>query len=568
MFIVKLSLAIILLCIGRIEVYMGIRIKLIKNTLGIIGFGMVIVLSFFIISDVEKTLNIGYGASIIPVVYVDMPEPLFPVYAQPAMPRPPAVPEPVPRINIIATEGYFAQNGYPLTAFVMLGEQELSFHLAEDVNADDALITIHSIMEVFDMAYEAFAGRYFYEYFLVAGSGNISARRINYNLANPFHGTLTYLYFAQSQSYPLPKWLCMGLENYLMGSGNALPLSNEDLAEWLGQDAGGVPFGDAWLVSSLSPVGVTYGEILNAAYTLVRRWSQAGELYNIVRLAQADTRAFAAYLNDYIGLLTGCDDVLAMHFLYKFGAFDVMAEHGEYRFVIDGYVWTLARIVNLIEYMDAAIGFVSYRFAMGNTDSIRVTLYPFGAGNVPDAIAEMADMFDWEANSVNFVSGDKITLAGVARFGPWAISHEVAHILLFREFPEYRPPTWVCEGMAVLGEILFRDAFEGIRPYRFSVPMLSNIDALSRSGAGHTLPLFYGEAGFGRNSWTYDDAGSFVLYLYNNYGIEALLEMFRTDNYSQFDRAVEIFGKGLEELMYSWREFLWPNGEPADWWSR
>jgi len=124
------------------------------------------------------------------------------------------------------------------------------------------------------------------------------------------------------------------------------------------------------------------------------------------------------------------------------------------------------------------------------------------------------------------------------------------------------------EGMAVLGELLFRDAFEGAKPYRFTVPRLSNIDAMSRNGGGHSLPFFYGEATFGRENWTYDDAGSFVLYLYNNFGIEALLKMYKSDNCSQFEMALEIFGQELDELIYRWRRSLWSGNEPVGWWSR
>jgi len=30
--------------------------------------------------------------------------------------------------------------------------------------------------------------------------------------------------------------------------------------------------------------------------------------------------------------------------------------------------------------------------------------------------------------------------------------------------------------------------------------------------------------------------------------------------------AQQLFDMELEELIYSWRGFLWPDGEPAGWW--
>jgi len=548
---------------------MELGLRTLKRLFGLMGFGVLIVLSFLIISDVEKTFTLWYSTALVSPVYESTPEPVSSTQNLPQAPRPPALMEPVPRIVVLDAERYIAQNGYPLTAFVDFGEYRLSFHLANDVDITYAQQTILSIMEVFDTVYNFFVGGAFYDFYLVAGPCDLVNRRISYNLtAAPHRGAATYLFFVQSQRHHLPKWLCSGLENYLMGGGDVMPLSDEDLVALLGQGAGGSSFGDAWFIPAFRPRTVSADDIQNVAYTFVRRWSQAGELYDFVRLAQADIRAFATVFESYIAELTGNADVLEFHFQYRFGDFEIMTAHGSYIFVYDSYVWAWTRVLNFIDYMDAAIEYVSYRFTIDSIDNIRVNIYPFGVVSIPDAIAEMAYMFGWDAPDVNFVSNDEITLAGTARFGTWAISHEVAHILLFREFPGYHPTTWMSEGMAVLGELLFRDAFEGVRPYRFAVPMLSNIDAKSRDGNGHNLPFFYGEYSFGRNSWTYDDAGSFVLYLYNNFGIEALLEMYKSDNYSQFEMAVEIFGIELEELMNNWRRFLWPGDEPIGWWTR
>lgn len=542
--------------------YMGQRTS--KNIVGIIGFSMVIVLSFFIISDVEKTHSIWHNPGLTQVVYEDTPTPYM--HAVLPAPRPSAVIGHLPRIMMLEATEYFAYKGYPITAVVELGRHSLNFHVAEGISLGCAQLAIDSIMEIFDALYEAFPAQHFWDFYLVTDDGSIPSRRINYNFAKaPDSGVITYMYFVGR--YPIPMWLSMGLENYMMG-GEIAPLSNECLAAWLAHDAEGIPVGDAWLLPAIGPGGAYEGDFLNAAYTIVRRWSHTGELYDRVRLAQADNRVFLADFNAYVTEFTGNPALSDVHVLYRFGDFEVVTEHGSYIFVNGGYIWTWPRVLSFIEYMDAAINYVSTRFDISHTDNIRVTLYPFGVSNIPSVIKEMAEMFGWNALEVNFVANDKITLAGTARFGTWAMSHEVTHLLLFREFANYHPATWMVEGMAVLGELLFRESFEGTKTYRFNAPLLSNIDDKSRNGTGHTLPFLYGEETFGRETWTYDDAGSFVLYLYNNYGIDALMAMYRSDNNSQFDMALEIFGKELEELIYSWREFLWPNGEPAGWWSR
>jgi len=89
---------------------------------------------------------------------------------------------------------------------------------------------------------------------------------------------------------------------------------------------------------------------------------------------------------------------------------------------------------------------------------------------------------------------------------------------------------------------------------------------LARNSSGHLLPLLDNEYMFGRDRWTYDEAGSFTFYLYNRFGMEYLLALYLSDNYNQLEIAYDIFGIELTDLMYSWRGFLWPSGEPEDWW--
>ena len=542
--------------------------KPVKAFFGLMGFTLVVALSFLIINDVVKSPIVRIAE--IPTIieyspqYAMTPSPLFA-----PSPQQVAVSEPQPRFVVREAEYCIALQGYVLTVFVEFGEYRLSFHVADDVDINYAMPTITNIVDVFDIAYESFAGWPFLDYFIISGPNNILYRQIYYNFASePAAGLITYLYFAQILRDPLPVWLCIGLEGYMLGCDEVSILSSVDLAALLQQGTAVPPFGDAWFVPALLPAGagVATSEIHDISYTIVRRWSDAGTLYDLIRLAQTDTHAFAATVNAYISAIIDSTKVSPLQFMYRFGDFKVITEHGGYIFVDDNYNWTWPRVISFVEYMDAAIKFIREYFHIRDTEHIPVTLYPFGVLNVPDSIAGMAYAFGWDAPDVNFVTNDEIVLASTSRFGTWAMSHEVTHILLFRDFLGYNPPTWMVEGMAVLGELLFRNAFEGIRTYRFSVPTVSNIDTLARNGAGHSLPFHYSEANFGRDNWTYDDAGSFMLYLYNSFGIEALLAMYRSDNYTQFEMALELFGMELEELIYSWRGFLWPNGEPAGWW--
>ena len=540
--------------------------KPIKTFFGLMGFSVVVALSFLVISGVEKIPIIRVAEVPVESGYYLQETYVPPVSLMPP-PQQSVVSEPVPRFNMLEAEYYIAQQGYAFTVFVGFGEHRLSFHIADDIDIDYAMQTIENIVDVFDIAHEFFTGWPYFDYFIVAGPTDILGRRIYYGFASDpgGGGLLTYLYFTQSLRYQLPKWLSIGLEGYMLNCDDVNLLSNEELSELLQVGSAIPPFGDAWFVPTLMPQGATL-EIRDISYTIVRRWSNAGTLYDLVRLAQSDTRAFATSANSYIAALKGSTTVSTLQFMYRFGDFKVVTRHGGYIFVDDNYEWTWARVESFVNYIEAAIEFIRDYFQITNTDHIRVTIYPFGVINVPESIASLAYAFGWDAPDVNFVTNDEIVLASTSRFGTWAISHEAAHILLFREFPGYNPPTWMVEGMAVLGELLFRDAFDGTRTYRFSVPSVANIDSLSRNGGGHSLPLHYNEATFGRENWTYDDAGSFVLYLYNNFGIEVLLEMYRSDNYSQFEMALELFGKELEELISSWRGFLWPNGEPEGWW--
>jgi len=501
------------------------------------------------------------------------PQPILPTPAPPISLMPPPQPqyeeeeaEPLPRIIILEAEDYISYKGYAFTVSVGFSSHPLNFHVGQEVDAAVAMETINNIVDMFDLLYELFPGQPAIDYFITTEPNNGLSRHVNYNFyEDPTIGFITYLYFSQNLYYPLPWWLCIGLEHYLQSNEEVSLLTVEELTATLRPQSNAMPFGDAWFIPALAPRNPS-GDIGDIGYTLVKSWSQADVLYDMIREAQTDAYRFILSFNEYKNGLLQSSDLPATQVLYRFGDFKVITSQGGYIFIDDDYEWTLARVNSFIRYMDDAIMFIRDYFQITNPYRIPVTLYPFGVINVPDSIAELAYAFGWDAPDVNFVTNDEIILASTSRFGTWAIPHEVAHILLFREFPAYRPPTWMVEGMAVLGEILFRDAFTGTRTYRFNVPTVANIDALARNSSGHILPLHYGEDTFGRDMWTYDEAGSFVLYLYNNFGIETLLAMYKSNNYNQFEIAKEIFGASLDDLLLSWRRFLWPTGEPADWW--
>jgi len=539
--------------------------RLRKLILGLMGYGAVVALSFIIISGTERSFSRYEPEVYYPAEYVEYysvptsapsPQPL-------PMPQPPPIEyeEPAPRIVTLASEYYIADRGYDYTIFVEFNEQLLSFHVAHDVDINYAMVTVENIVEIFDLLYESFPGWPFFDYFIRPEPGNILNRQIYYNFAQP--GLVTYLYFSQALGYPLPWWLCIGLEAYLMGCEDVSFLDDEYLALALQPSTAGVPFGDGWFVPSLAP---NNPQIHDIAYTIVRTWSEAQDLYDTIRFAQSDTHAFAISLNQHIADLTGLDSPAPVQFLYQFGDLKVVTPQGGYIFVYDNYDWNWARIYSFVQYMEASIEFIRNHFHITNTERIKVTLYPFGVVNVPDSIAHLAYIFGWDAPDVNFVTNDEIILASTSRLGTWAIAHEVTHIKLFRELPAYRPATWMVEGMAVLGEILFRNAFDGVRTYRFSVPTVENINALARNSSGHILPLNDDDYMFGRDVWTYDEAGSFLFYMYNRFGMEPLLAFYLSNNDNQFEMAYELFGEDLNDLMASWRGYLWPSGEPEDWW--
>ena len=545
--------------------------RLRKLLLFLIGYGSVVALSFFIITGTQKLfpdMTLGSYAIAQPgdFVYVPAPTP-NPTPAPMPVPQPPAEEieeEPQPRIITLAAEGYYVEHGFEYTVFVGFGDFTLSFHIEYGLDMGYAMETVYSIVDLFDLVDESFPGWPFFDYFVVAEDGNMHYRHINYNFASePEQGFITHMFFSQVMRYSLPWWLCIGLEAYLLECTDVTMLNDDELAEVF--NATGVPFGDAWFVPTLAPRSLDH-EVSDIAYTLVRNWSENEVLYEFIRLAQGDTHGFVIHLNEYIADLTDAEQGTPLQFKYKQGDFTVVTEHGGYIFIDNDYEWTWARIESFVVHMESSIEFIREHFHITNTERISVTLYPFGVINVPASIVDLADILGWDAPDVNFVTNDEIILASTSRFGTWAMPHEVTHIMLFREFPAYRPATWMVEGMAVLGEILFRDYFDGIRTYRFNVPTTSNINTLARNSSGHVLPISYYEYTFGKDRWTYDEAGSFVFYLYNRFGMEPLLVLYQSNNETQFEIALDVFGEELDDLIKSWRRALWPGGEPRDWW--
>jgi len=539
-------------------------LRLAKVFLGLICYSAVVALSFIVIIDAQKTFSVDIDEIYVVIQPDNTPMPT-PLPAPPmAKPHPPIEEEPTPRFTTLAANEYYVNQGFDNTVFVAFGDFQLSFHIEYGLDIEYAMNTVYGIVELFDLINDKFPGWPFFDYFLVSGSGDIQNRHINYDFfEDPINGTITSMFFTQMLRHPLPWWISIGLEAYLLESSSVNLLSSDDLKQVL--TSTNVPFGDAWFVPSLVPQGLS-SNINDIAYTLISTWSQDQVLYDYVRLAQSDTHSFAIKLNDYISTITEAEVHTPLQFKYQFGDFKVITMYAGYVFVDDEYSWTWARVYDFVQYMEEAIGFVRTYFNITNMDQIHVTLYPFGVINIPASIVDLAYILGWDAPDVNFVTNDEIILASTSRLGTWAIAHEVTHLMLFREFPANRPATWMVEGMAVLGEILFRDHFEGERNYRFNVPTTGNINTLARDGSGHRLPIEYDEYDFGRDGWTYDEVGSFVFYLYNRFGMEPLLEMYQSSNDNQFEIALDIFDEELMDLINSWRASLWPNGEPRGWW--
>jgi len=539
----------------------GKRCRFIKTFIGLIGFVSVVSLSFLIISYAHQSRSFPIiGAHFA----VQVPEDIARVPAQAPTPIA-AQPQPIvtqePRfVRHTASEQISAQ-GYNYTVFVTFNDVYLAVHVSKEVDIEDAMPTIEHIVKLFDLAYENLPGRPPSYLFIEPEPSDASKRQIYYNfVAMPVDGYVANLYF--DQGYQLPLWLQLGLEAYLTNCDDVTPLLDNELETLFQPSANTTPFGDAWFVPSLAPRNLPY-EMRDIAYSVVRRWSEAQVLYKLVGLAQSDTHAFAVA---FMSMFLADSSQPVWQFVYTSGDIEVITACGYYVFVCDNYEWTWTRITSFVYYMEASIEFIRDTFMITCTRRIPITLYPFGVVNIPESITWMAYTFGWDAPDVNFVTNDEVILASTSVFGTWAVAHEVAHIALFREFAGYHPHTWLVEGMAVLGELLFRDAFTGTRPYSLPVPLVSTIDNLARNRSGHILPIAYYREMFGREHWTYDEIGSFMLYMYRRFGMYPLLTMYRSDNYNMFEIAYDVFGYELTDLMLSWRNYLWPNGEPIGWW--
>jgi len=560
--------------------------QLTKTFVGLIGFIAIVALSFLGISGTERTVA-GHFSGLYIAAEHDIS---IQLQTPPFAPQPSPMPTPTPASNIFATQ--------PLPEY---DEPEAPEDIVDSMSRVQIIPGESSgdyhvvLLDFVDMQLR----------FDVAADIDVNPENLTHNLAN-------LLFSSNTGGYNMPMWLCIGLEIYfsareqtqetneaqvpnevqqtidvqqaseaqllneiqqaseaqllneIQQANEPAFLTRDQLALMLNATEGTAPFGDAWLIPEMKPSDSLFG-LNDISYSLVRGWSDAQLLAEFVQLAQTDIHSFRLRFGEYVNALTNSNQHQWL-ILYQGSNLKVLTNQGSYIFVCDGHRWTWPRVDSFVQYMDSATEFIRKYFHITNTDSIRVNLYPFGVINIPASIAEIADAFGWDASDVNFVAYDEITLAGTSSHGTWAMSHEVAHLLLFREFPHYHPHTWLVEGMAVLGELLFRDSFEGYMNYRFTVPTLANINTLARNATGHSLPLYYGEYTFGNYRWTYDQVGSFMLYLYNRFGIEALLELYQSDNYSQFEIAYDLFSISLADLINSWRGFLWPEGEPEGWW--
>ncbi|MCL2528536.1 MAG: hypothetical protein FWE42_08985, partial [Defluviitaleaceae bacterium] len=178
-----------------------------KTLLGLVGFSAVVAISFLIISDAEKSYAARGAEVYVYEVYTPqyIPTPTPP----PILLMPPPQATPQPRFIVHEADDYIAYQGYATSVRVQFSERVLSFHISKDIDADSAMGTIYTIIEMFDLIHESFSVLPYYNYFITAEPGNILWRQIYYNF-EPTAGVITYLYF-MSTSYPLPMWLSMGL---------------------------------------------------------------------------------------------------------------------------------------------------------------------------------------------------------------------------------------------------------------------------------------------------------------------------------------------------------------------
>ena len=482
-------------------------------------------------------------------------------------------------------------DGYNALAYIYIQDTRLEFILADGVNHNTAEQTIQRIAWVFYKASTTFPDVNMSPMALTNRRREIDARhlRIDQDIsAEYFDGLAVYLFFSQPRAWapptgarqitsmdahtPLLAWLSIGIEDYLMESGIPNYLPADELVQWLVENTvyPNPPFGDAWFIPAfIRATGPNQAR--DAAYTLVRRWSEGGTLHDAVKQAMDNCLQFFEDTAAYLDALTGGQlGIPAVHYRYHFGDFEIWTAQARYFFHGNVGSWQWRWVKEALEYMDAATFYARELIQIDHDNRITVDLHP--------SVIDMGVLFyhfphfqEWKERYrlVSTALGfPNLVILAPAATNLHFFTHEAIHAFALSINYDIWAPTWLEEGLAVFGEAIIRENFEGNLPYTpWRGRQLSHLHNMARTRGGG-LTLLSHTYMYGRTGWRYEDAGSLVLFMYNQYGIDAVIEYYRRIIPGQ-DSAIaeEVFGKPLGEIILNWRAYLWPDGEPEGWWA-
>jgi hypothetical protein len=337
-----------------------------------------------------------------------------------------------------------------------------------------------------------------------------------------------------------------------MENEDAVFLSDEELKQWLYENAHGnnPPFGDFWFARQLTVDPEARNEARNVAYTLVRKWSDAGQLREMLFSAMASKYRINEALTDYIGTLVEYTGNEAGHlYFYNFSDIEVSTEQGRYIFK-ETYsrIWMRddgqrSVIQEYVNYMDA--GSVFLREFLHVKDQTRAVthIYPFLIPTINYALTN-PELYGW-----GFARGNYAVL-GYATLQ--AFIHELTHIYMGRVG---HPAPWLVEGMTNLSEAKWFLSDLNPRP-NLSHPYEDLNNKVMRN-QGSRLPYFADGSPYNRTFRTYEDGGSFVTFLYETFGMEKLLEFYAHANYmNNTPLTRRIYGYTMDELIYQWQLHL------------
>lgn len=382
------------------------------------------------------------------------------------------------------------------------------------------------------------------------------------------HHHVTALIF-QVTSGELPLWICGGISNWKMNEGRVY-LSNEQIEDWFqsNNERGWTPFGDAWFTPYMSNTGGDIEGAFNVAYTLVL------QLYEKNALVEWDE----ALLGSLPLSLSTC---LQNPIFTAKSPYILVAETPYARYHFNTMAWTFLEIRDKISLFDRCIIFVS--------DFLEITLdspleiYFLAKEEQPMVPPIAAGRVNIETGNIYIYRHEEPENNVLEYFYAYILAHEITHMLLFNEFgfTELLPgmakdsrdiQAILAEGMAEFVAYSFIQYLGGNYRYvmidhelKMEMLVLSDtaslLDAIAYfevtgfefiEGWRRRLPLMFGEASdFLSEHDTYAQAGSFVQFLYNRYGLSNLLMV-----YDDYRRVEEMFEMNWNELAELWQNHL------------